>query len=276
MFSRQWMSELIYWFHKKFKRRCTFDCFRILLEIFPPINYSSAFGFQIYSSGWNAPAKTPWEIARDHAGSFCLTNFHFFIFYYFINSVFFQLFWACGTFILIAAAAIIIPTYGWRYLTGFIAVLSWVCLFFFKVSHLKVLFFPVMTGWCFRIVQMIPESPRYLLGKGRHSSALRQLQEIARVNKGVLPEGHLILPPSVSFFMDDHLLLYHDFFLVFLQQEQGNISDMFSPSYLRLTIQLFLNWFCMAFGYYGVVLGSTEIVERARVCDIAGTWIIQR
>ncbi|OQV22277.1 putative transporter SVOPL [Hypsibius exemplaris] len=142
-----------------------------------------------------------------------------------------QLFWASGSFILIAAAAIIIPNFGWRWLMIFTAVLSWVSLCFFK---------------------MVPESPRFLLGKGRHEKALALLQSIAKVNKTTLPDGHLIMPAL---------------------QEQGKIADMFSPHYLRLTLQLFVIWFCMTFGYYGVVLSSTEIVQQAPICDISGNVV---
>ena len=54
------------------------------------------------------------------------------------------------------------------------------------------------------------------------------------------------------------------------QQEHGKIKDMFSGPYRRLTIHLFIVWFGMTFGYYGVVLGSTEIVERTQMCDLSG------
>lgn len=46
---------------------------------------------------------------------------------------------------------------------------------------------------------MVPESPRFLLGKGRHRQALEQLQGIAKTNKAQMPEGHLFFPPSVGF-----------------------------------------------------------------------------
>ncbi|XP_055345717.1 putative transporter SVOPL isoform X1 [Paramacrobiotus metropolitanus] len=144
-----------------------------------------------------------------------------------------QLFWATGSFILIAAAAIIIPWLGWRYLTGFTAILSWLSLCFFR---------------------LVPESPRFLLGKGRLLEATTLLARIAKVNKTQLPKGHLIVPPT---------------------QMQGKISDMLSKNYRRLTLQLWVVWFCMTFGYYGVVLSSTEIVERARICDLSGQIVNQ-
>ncbi|GAV09099.1 hypothetical protein RvY_18696 [Ramazzottius varieornatus] len=142
-----------------------------------------------------------------------------------------QLFWATGSFVLIAAAAVIIPRFGWRWLMIFTAILSWVSLGFFK---------------------LVPESPRYLLATGKYEKAVTLLNKIAATNKTSLPEGRLFQPAV---------------------QEHGKIKDMFSPYYRRITLQLFIVWFCMTFGYYGVVLGSTEIVERARVCDISGNII---
>ncbi|XP_055345718.1 putative transporter SVOPL isoform X2 [Paramacrobiotus metropolitanus] len=100
----------------------------------------------------------------------------------------------------------------------------------------------------------VPESPRFLLGKGRLLEATTLLARIAKVNKTQLPKGHLIVPPT---------------------QMQGKISDMLSKNYRRLTLQLWVVWFCMTFGYYGVVLSSTEIVERARICDLSGQIVNQ-
>ena len=59
-----------------------------------------------------------------------------------------QLFWASGSFILIAAASVIIPNFGWRWLMIFTAVLTWLSLAFFKVFYLSWLStLLVSTGW---------------------------------------------------------------------------------------------------------------------------------
>lgn len=83
----------------------------------------------------------------------------------------------------------------------------------------------------FFIRRYVPESPRYLLVSGRTSEARRILEQVAQENKSLLPAGEL-LPPPVS--------------------GRGRLSHLFSPTLRRTTLLLWLIWFTISLGYYGV------------------------
>ncbi len=42
--------------------------------------------------------------------------------------------------------------------------------------------------------------------------------------------------------------------------------DLFRGGYCRTTLQVWLLWFVTAFSYYGIVLLSTEILEKHVAC----------
>ena len=69
------------------------------------------------------------------------------------------------------------PTLGWRYLLGFTTLPLLICLVF-----------------CF----YLPESARYYLTVGEEQNALNVLTDMARINKGTLPEGTLISKKKVN------------------------------------------------------------------------------
>ena len=47
---------------------------------------------------------------------------------------------------------------------------------------------------------------------------------------------------------------------------RGHLVDLFKSGYCRATSQLWLLWFVTAFSYYGIVLLSTEILEKHVAC----------
>ena len=69
------------------------------------------------------------------------------------------------------------PTLGWRYLLGLTTLPLLICLVF-----------------CF----YLPESARYYLTVGEEQNALNVLTDMARINKGTLPEGTLISKKKVN------------------------------------------------------------------------------
>lgn len=81
------------------------------------------------------------------------------------------------------------------------------------------------------IRRYIPESPRYLLVSGRKEEARAVLEQAAHENRARLPEGNLSLPSLPP---------------------RGRLRDLLSPSLARTTILLWLIWFAISLGYYGV------------------------
>jgi putative MFS transporter len=83
----------------------------------------------------------------------------------------------------------------------------------------------------FFIRRHVPESPRYLLVSGRNAEARAVLEMVARHNGRSLPEGELAAP---------------------LIMPRGRVSALWSPSLRRTTLLLWLIWFSISLGYYGV------------------------
>ncbi len=85
----------------------------------------------------------------------------------------------------------------------------------------------------FFIRRHVPESPRYLLVSGKKDQARDVLAHIARQNGTDLPEGELVSPPATR---------------------RGRIRDLWTPSLFRATSLLWLIWFTISLGYYGVFI----------------------
>ncbi|KFU95802.1 Putative transporter SVOPL, partial [Chaetura pelagica] len=98
------------------------------------------------------------------------------------------------------------------------------------------------------VFKFIPESARYNISTGNTAAALATLQRIAKMNKAALPEGVLRESPK---------------------ERRGRFKDLFHPKYLRTTLQIWIIWLGIAFAYYGVILASTELLERDPVCGAA-------
>jgi len=83
----------------------------------------------------------------------------------------------------------------------------------------------------FFIRRYVPESPRYLFVSGQAQKARQVLEQVARENNVPLPEGELKPSPAAP---------------------KGRIKDLWVPSLLRTTLILWVIWFMMSLGYYGV------------------------
>jgi putative MFS transporter len=83
----------------------------------------------------------------------------------------------------------------------------------------------------FFIRQFVPESPRYLLVSGETEQARQILKRIASENGTRLPEGELVPPPPTP---------------------RGRVADLLSPSLIKTTLLVWIIWFAISLGYYGV------------------------
>src|ERR671917_75545 len=92
------------------------------------------------------------------------------------------------------------------------------------------------------IRRSIPESPRYLAISGRVDEAKEILARIATVNGRPAPEGDLIVG----------------------ERQAGNpVANLWMPRLRRVTIMLWITWFCISLAYYGIFTWLPAVfVER--------------
>ncbi|WP_376791933.1 MFS transporter [Thermoflexus sp.] len=83
----------------------------------------------------------------------------------------------------------------------------------------------------FWIRRYVPESPRFLLVHGREEEARSVLAQVARENGAALPEGIRLIAPAAP-----HV----------------TVGDLWRRPYTRTTALLWLIWFGISLGYYGV------------------------
>ncbi|XP_032804853.2 putative transporter SVOPL isoform X2 [Petromyzon marinus] len=93
--------------------------------------------------------------------------------------------------------------------------------------------------------KFIPESARYQVSAAKPDKALLTLAKIAKMNKTTLPQGTLVEPPA---------------------ERRGNIWDLLDRQYLRTTLQTWPIWFGTTLTYYGLILVSSELLERNQMC----------
>ena len=86
----------------------------------------------------------------------------------------------------------------------------------------------------------IPESPRYLLITGQMVRLNSLMKRIAKTNKKDVPNDvvHRVIVPS-----------------------RGRISDLFTGRFRGTTILLGGMWFAVSFGYFGVALLTTQMLQ---------------
>ncbi|EPQ13160.1 Putative transporter SVOPL [Myotis brandtii] len=170
-----------------------------------------------------------------------------------------QVFWLAGSLLIIGLASVVIPTIGWRWLIRIASIPGIVLILAFK---------------------FIPESARFNVSTGNTQAALATLQHIARMNRSAMPEGQLGEPILLSCHLNNSIyktgmnliecllkLAYKALTPnIYFGDKRGRFADLLDAKYLRTTLQIWVIWLGISFAYYGVILASTELLERDLVC----------
>lgn len=152
----------------------------------------------------------------------------------------------------IIIAGIAYVTRNWRHLQ-FIVSIPWFGLLLFwsvkktnpELSHYSEVLWRIFSliwifGEPFRHV--LPESPRWLLAKGRVDELKKIIETAARWNKITLPpnyEKHLIVPAE--------------------EDSNGSLLDLFKLEYLRTTLLLMVAWYTLVLQYMAITLHIGEM-----------------
>jgi putative MFS transporter len=133
-------------------------------------------------------------------------------------------FWAVGTIVVAGLAWLILPR---------APVVGWRVLLAVSAVPGALVFF---------IRRHIPESPRYLLIEGREEEARQVLQQVARENGKTLDIDRLRVQERT---------------------EEITLTALWKKRFARTTLMLWIGWFCISLGYYGVFIWLPGIfVER--------------
>jgi len=133
-------------------------------------------------------------------------------------------FWALGTIVMAGLAWLILPRAG---------AIGWRVLLAVSAVPGAVVVF---------IRRHIPESPRYLLIEGREEEAREVLQQVARENGTELDIDRLEVQERTA---------------------KVTVSALWRKRFVRSTLMLWIGWFTISLGYYGVFLWLPDIfVER--------------
>lgn len=141
------------------------------------------------------------------------------------------LFFPVGGLVAAGAAQFIFPAFGWRGM--FIAAVA-----------------PAVMVFLVRI--LIPESPRFLLDRGRLKEALHSIAWVA--NGRALPELQEVKAATTD-----------------AQIKRMTVGELFSPTYRTRTTMLWLVWFGWSFSYFGVLLWLPSLLVQYR--GVPGTKV---
>jgi putative MFS transporter len=124
-------------------------------------------------------------------------------------------FWAVGTIVMAGLAWLILPR---------APVVGWRILLAVSAVPGAIVYF---------IRRYVPESPRYLLIEGREKEAREVLKQVARENGTVLDIDRLVVQERTA---------------------GVTVSALWTRPYTRSTLMLWVGWFAISLGYYGVFI----------------------
>ena len=140
--------------------------------------------------------------------------------------------------------------YSWPICRLIIAGLAWSL----RNYHWHLVAISAMVGVGSVILYWLPESPRWLIAKGRMQDAKKVLSEASKKNKmPVEPEQIVLIKPSSS-------------------ASQGSFFDIMKHPILRIQILImYFNWFTTAFVMYGLALSWQNLTGGLFLNFIIGT-----
>ncbi|NXJ92686.1 S22AD protein, partial [Corythaixoides concolor] len=110
----------------------------------------------------------------------------------------------------------------------------------------------------FFYIWVLPESPRWLVTKGKIEEAKKVLQKAASINKRTIPPA-LLEQPWVSFAWFDSLAFCILKLKPETQTKSGSSLDLFRKKHLRkVTLIMSCTWFADSLVYYGLSLNVTS------------------
>ncbi|ATW27754.1 MFS transporter [Candidatus Formimonas warabiya] len=137
-------------------------------------------------------------------------------------------FWAVGWLAAALISYFIIPTLGWRWA--------------FVAGALPAFFI-------FIIRRHLPESPRWLINKGRVDEAGKIVDYIEKITA----QKHTLQPVALNDIPSE----------VAATKQKVTLSTLFSKEYRKRTIMLWGVWFCAMFGYFGLFSWLPSLFVKA-------------
>lgn len=124
------------------------------------------------------------------------------------------------------AGAVIVPNFGWQYLFAICALPALLCVF---------------------LQRLVPESPRWLVSRGRLDEAEKA---VARIQREIEAEGKHVPPPQTlpEIIAAPELIAHRS-------------RSLFKGMYLSRTLSLWVLWFCVYFVAYGTLTWFPSIVR---------------
>ena len=139
-----------------------------------------------------------------------------------------EYFWTAGSVFVVGMAWAVLDSYGWRTLTYITAI-------------------PVIIS-CIISVRYLPESPLWLMEKGKVEEAEKVLKEASVFNGTPLPPDFKLIASTHSSEISDvpaHLL----------------IGELIGPRYRRRVLPLWVVWISFGLAYYGIILFVTRVYQ---------------
>lgn len=132
-----------------------------------------------------------------------------------------ELFWTSGSMLAALGSLFILPSFGWRLIFAFGAI-------------------PLI--WAFMQMRFTPESPRYLIARGKHEEARRFLEKI-KDSSGVSYD-HLSTQP--------------------VHRSKGalaNFAELWSKALVRRTVCVWVLWFVLVYSYNGIFVWLPSLLS---------------
>ena len=142
--------------------------------------------------------------------------------------VFLESFWAWGWLIAALVAYLIIPTYGWRVA--------------FTIGAI-----PAFYIWVVR--RKLPESPRWLERKGRYAEAEAVIKALEFESERITKIQLTLCEPSGA--IEEG------------KTERFTFFELWTSQYLKRTLMLWILWFGLVFGYYGIFVWLPTLLVQS-------------